>query len=143
MVSSANATDNVARLRRLLLEGFSTGNMSVVDDIVAERFVEHQAEAPQGREGLKNTIRSIRQAFPDLNYTVVQMAADGDKTWGHFRARGTQRGMFMGHPPTGKAMDIDIFAVVRFDNGMIVEHWGVPDRLTAFHQLGLLSAKAA
>ena len=78
---------NTERLERLLLEGFGQGDMSVLDEVVAEDLIEHQQRMPQGREGLKKVIRSLRQSFPDLSYAVVQMVADGDKVWGHFRSR--------------------------------------------------------
>jgi len=129
--------ENVERLERLLLEGFGRGDMSVLDEVVAEEFIEHQQGMPQGREGLKRVIRSLRQSFPDLSYTVVQMVADGDKVWGHFRSRGTNEGSFMGKPPTGKTMEIDVIDIARFEDGKMVEHWGVPDQLGVLLQLGL------
>ena len=130
---------NRYRLQRLLLEGFGGGDMSVVDEVVAEDFVEHQAEVPrQGPEGLKRLIHSLRHAFPDLQYTVIQMTQDGDKVWGHFRGKGTHAGPFMGHAPTGKGMDVEVIDIARFRGGKMFEHWGVPDRLTVLHQLGLV-----
>jgi len=132
----AVSAENTDRLKRLLLEGFGQGDMSVLDEVVAEEFIEHQQGLPQGREGLKNVIRELRQAFPDLSYTVVQMVADGDKVWGHFRARGTNEGHFMGQDPTGKVMEIDVIDISRFEYGKMVEHWGVPDRLGTLLQLG-------
>jgi predicted ester cyclase len=134
----AVSAENVDRLKRLLLEGFGRGDMSVLDEAVAEDFIEHQQGLPQGREGLKNVIRSLRLAFPDLSYTVIQTVADGDKVWGHFRAHGTNEGPFVGQEPTGKTMDIDVIDTSRFEDGKMVEHWGVPDRLGALLQLGLM-----
>jgi predicted ester cyclase len=129
--------ENVERLTRLLLEGFGGGEMSVVDEVVAEDLLEHQQGLPQGREGLKSVIRTLRRAFPDLSYTVVQMAVDEDKVWGHFRSRGTHEGTFTGQPPTGKPIGIDVIDIARFEGGKMVEHWGVPDRLGLLIQLGL------
>ena len=82
---------------------------------MAEDFVEHQQGLPQGREGLKDVIRDLRRAFPDLSYEVVQMVADGEKVWGHFRARGTNEGPFMGNSPTGKTMQIDVIDIARYE----------------------------
>lgn len=130
--------ENVERLERLLLEGFGQGDTSVLDEVVAEDLIEHQQGLPQGREGLKRVIRSLRHSFPDLSYEVVQMVADEDKVWGHFRSKGTNEGPFMGQPPTGKAMEIDVIDIARFEEGKIVEHWGVPDRLGLLLQLGLV-----
>jgi predicted ester cyclase len=64
------------------------------------------------------------------------MVEDGDKVWGHLRARDTNEGPFMGQDPTGTVMEIDVIDISRFQDGRMVEHWGVPDRLGALFQLG-------
>jgi predicted ester cyclase len=133
------STNNANRLKWLLFEGFGNGDLSVLDEVVAEDFIEHQQGKSHGREGLENTIRTLRRAFPDLGYTAVQTVADGDKVWGHFRARGTNEGSVMGRDPTGKSMEVDVIDIARFENGKIVEHWGVPDRLGILLQLGLFA----
>lgn len=38
-------------------------------------------------------------------------------------------GSIFGFPPTGKSIEIDVMDVVRFEDGKMVEHWGVPDQL--------------
>jgi predicted SnoaL-like aldol condensation-catalyzing enzyme len=73
------SSQNSTQLKRLLLEGFGRGDISVLDEVVAPDFIEHQPGLAQGREGLKQVIRTLRQSFPDLSYTVVQMVEDGDK----------------------------------------------------------------
>jgi predicted ester cyclase len=47
----------------------------------------------------------------------------------------------MGNGPTGKKMRIDVIDIVRFEDGKIVEHWGVPDQLGVMLQLGLLPTR--
>jgi predicted ester cyclase len=123
----AVSAQNTDRLKQLLLEGFGQGDMSVLDEVVAEDFIEHQQGLPQGKEGLKNVIRELRQAFPDLSYTVVQMVEDGDKVWGYFRARGTNEGPFMGQQPTGKVMEIDVIDISRFKDGKMVRRARAPE----------------
>jgi predicted ester cyclase len=44
----------------------------------------------------------------------------------------------MGFPPTGKSFETDVMDVARFEDGKIVEHWGVPDQLGLLIQLGLM-----
>ena len=68
------------------------------------------------------------------------MAVDGDVAWARNVATGTNDGSFMGHPPTGRPMRIDVIDVVRVRDGRIVEHWGVPDRLGVLRQLGLTAS---
>jgi predicted ester cyclase len=136
--------ENVAALKRIVLEGFGAGNLSAIDEVVPESFVEHQAGIHGGnKNNMKALIRDLREAFPDLHYEVLRTAADGDIAWGHFRARGTNRGPFMGRPPTGRTMEIDVMEIMRFEKGMLVEHWGLADRFACLLQLGHFPPKQA
>lgn len=124
--------------RRVIEEGFSKGDLDALDQCFPPTFEEHQFGLPPTLEGLKRQIRELRAAFPDLNLTIEDVVVDGDKLWARMTARGTHQGPLMGRPPTGKSFTITVIDVCRFEEGKIVEHWGVPDRFAQMHQLGLL-----
>jgi predicted ester cyclase len=129
-----------AVLRRLINEGFSEGRLEVADELVSDHCVEHQNYGPghaPGAEGVRSVIGSLRAAFPDFQLVVEDVAVHGDVVWARNVASGTNHGSFMGHPPTGRSIRVDVIDVVRVRDGRIVEHWGVPDRLSALMQLGL------
>jgi len=129
---------NEAVFRRLVEEGFSGGNTAVVDELFAQDFVEHQnGIEPPDREGVKLAIAFLHRAFPDLRVSVEDLTADGDRVWARLRGRGTHRGEGFGEA-TGRTITLDIMDACRFRDGLIVEHWGVPDRLGQMQQLGLL-----
>jgi predicted ester cyclase len=130
--------ENKIMARRLFEEGFNKGNLSVVDELVAVDFKEHQRDHKDGREGLKALIRSLRQAFPDFAFTIEELIGVEDKVWARLTARGTNLGSFMGRPPTGRKIAIDVIDIVSCKDGRLAEHWGVPDELGAAIQLGFL-----
>ena len=133
-------------LRRLIDEGFSQGNLDVCDQLVAEHVEEHQDFGPNhadGPEGVKAVIESLRAAYSDFRLEVADLVVDGNTVWARNVGSGTNDGPFMGHPPTGRSMSIEVFDVVRVRDGKIVEHWGVPDRLGALFQLGLAPPPAS
>jgi predicted ester cyclase len=137
--NSMSSEQNKATLMRLIEEGFGRGNMAVVDEVLATNFVEHQnGITPPNAEGVKGAIASLHKALSDLSYAVEDMVADGDKVWVRLKARSVHTGRFMGLPPSGKSVVIDVIDISRFENGKIVEHWGVPDRLGLMEQLGAL-----
>ena len=126
-------------LRRLIDEGFTEGNLGVCDELIANDLVEHQSFGPDhagGPEGVKAVIRSLRAAYSDFRLEVQALTVDGDLVWSRNVGSGTNDGPFMGRPPTGQQMRIDVFDLVRVRDGKIVEHWGVPDRRGALMQLG-------
>lgn len=129
--------------RRLLEDGFGRGDLSTVDAAVSPDCVEHQPGIGPGLDGLKGAIQMLHLAFPDLQVRVEDLVVSGDTVWGRMRATGTHQGPFMGRPATGRPMAIDIIDICRFADGKIVEHWGVPDRLTLLQQLGFLPGESA
>jgi ketosteroid isomerase-like protein len=131
--------DNVELFRRVIDRGFNQGDLSVADEICAEGFSEHQYLAPTGLPGpeiLKATIQSARSQVHGLTLTIEDIVADGDKVWARMVARGSD-------PRSGKPIEISVMDVCRFEDGVMVEHWGIPDRFAMLHQLGLLPEPAA
>lgn len=128
-------------VRRVIEEGFNKGNYAALDPLYTIDYREHQFGMKNTLEGLKEDIHYLRTGFPDFHLTIENSIADADTVWILMTARGTNRGPFMG-PPTGKPITITVMDVCRFENGKIVEHWGVPDRFAVLAQLGLLPQHA-
>lgn len=130
---------NEAVYRRIIEEAFNKGNLAVVDELVSQDAIEHQRGSKPGRDGVKQTVRFLRTAFPDFTITIAELVADGDKIWARQHGGGTNLGSFFGQPPTGRKVFTEVFDVCRFENGLMVEHWGVPDQLGILLELGLVS----
>ena len=132
-----SAEENIAIVRRLIEEGFSAGDESVCDELVAADAVEHQRGLQPGAAGAKQTIRTLHEWFSDYRLEIEDVIASGDRVWVRNRATGVNTGRVFGHPPTGRRFEIAVFDAVRIAGGRIVEHWGVPDQLGLLAQLGL------
>jgi predicted ester cyclase len=128
--------------RRVIEEGFNQGNLHALDDCFSARYIEHQFDLPSTLEEFKGSIRFLRDTFSPFSLTIEDMVTDGDKVWARMTGRGTDTKGIMGRPPTGKSFAITVIDVCRFENGKIVEHWGVPDRFHQLAQLGLLPRPA-
>lgn len=130
---------NVDRFRRLIERGFSAGELEVVDQVVAPDCVEHQRGNKPGREGVRQTITTLRSWFSDFDLAIDDMVIDGNMIWSRNVATGINTGSVMGHPPTGRPLSVDVIDIARFEDGTIVEHWGVADQLGMMLQLGLVA----
>jgi len=135
-----SAEENKALARREVEEIFDhTGYCYVADEIYAPNFIGHEPtfEDIQGIEGAKQFAATYREAFPDLQSTIEDMVAEGDKVVIRFRARGTHTGdtdAFGG--PTDKRVEITGVTIKRFSDGKIVEAWTHFDVLGMMRQLG-------
>ena len=129
--------DQVAVLRAVIEQGFGAGDLTVADRFAGAVITEHEYLAPTGVTGqanLRAMITEARTQIPGMTMTVEDMVADGDKVW----ARSVVRAP---HPAGGTPLSITVFDVCRFEDGRIVEHWGVPDRFALLHQLGALPSR--
>ncbi|MGH7494721.1 MAG: ester cyclase [bacterium] len=132
---------NTAAVRRFYDEVMGKGNMKAIEELVDGAFVEHYTpdpKVPGNRAGLAQTMGSFRTAFPDLQVTVEDLIAKGDKVWVYTTMRGTNKGEFMGMPATGKKIEVKGVDIIRFVNGKAVEHWGLNDDLKMMQQLGVI-----
>jgi predicted ester cyclase len=122
-------------------DGVSSGDLSVVESLLAEDFLEHDEfpGIPPGRDGVREFFAMARGAFPDLRLRMLHLVSEGDVVVGHGLFEGTHEGDFMGVAPTGRQVSVPIADVVRFsDDGLAVEHWGVTDTGMMMQQLGAI-----
>jgi steroid delta-isomerase-like uncharacterized protein len=132
--------DHEATMRQLY-DLINAGDVDGFDEVLAADFVEHEETlglAPT-REGVMEFFRMYIAAFPDLRFDPEDMLSSGDKVVTRARATGTHEGEFMGMPPTGKRVDVQLIDIIRFDDdGLAHEHWGVFDALAMMQQLGVV-----
>jgi predicted ester cyclase len=129
--------DNKALVQRFFEEVINQRNLAALSQFVDPGGVNHTAPPGMPQEA-KQFLGLYLGAFPDVQATVEDLMADGDKVVARVSFRGTHQGAFRGIAPTGKpiaAMGINIF---RIANGKLVEHWGLTDRLTVLQQVGVV-----
>lgn len=135
---------NKAIVRRSLEEVYNRGNLDAVDELVSEDFLAHTTSQDiRGAMQMKQYVRELRRAFPDLHMVIDDQIAEGDKVVTRWTASGTHTGPFQGIPPTGKhgsMSGIDIDYVV---GGKAVECWTISDDLSLLQQLGVVPVPEA
>jgi steroid delta-isomerase-like uncharacterized protein len=127
---------NKALVRQMVEEIFNRGNMSRLGEFVAPDFVEHE-ELPPGMD-VELMTTMLRSAFPDFKATIDDIIAEGDKVVIRQTWSGTQKGEFMGVPPTGKSVSFGVIDIIRIAGGKFAEHWGQMDSTGLMQQLGAI-----
>ena len=127
---------------RIPLEVLNTGNFGLLDELLAPEFVDHfpQPGFAPTREGIKETMKALRTAFPDLRYSIDDAITCGDQIVHRLTASGTMTGEFMGIAPTGKHATWSEIHIGRGINGRLTEHWALVDQLGMLVQLGIVPA---
>jgi predicted ester cyclase len=134
-----SSEQNKALVRRIFEEGINQNKPEVFDELIAPNYVNYNFPAPApGLEGFKMVIGMFLSAFPDMQVTLEDELADGDKviTRGYFA--GTHQGDFQGIPPTGKQVKVKYIDIWRVENGKLVENWVQMDQVGMMQQLGVI-----
>jgi len=126
-------------------EVINLGKLEWANDLVVDDFVELDPlpGQQQGRKGLQEMIGQIRTAFPDINWVVDDMIAEGDKVFSRFTWSGTHRGPFLGIPATGKRITVKGMVIDRLAAGKMADSRILMDTLGMLQQLGAIPAQPA
>jgi predicted ester cyclase len=135
---------NKATVRRMVEEVQNRHQLERIEEFFDPNFINHLEDSEQvsevnAVERAKIVFGQLFTAFPDLHTTIQAQVAEGDKVVTHKIFRGTHQGEFMGLAPTGRQIEFAVIDILRLDNGKVVEHWAVQDRLALMQQLGLIA----
>ncbi len=134
--------ENKAVARRAVEEIFSAqGNLDVADEIIAPNYIGHDPVSPEdvrGPEGVKEFASMYRNAFPDVQLSVEDQVAEGDKVVTRWIASGTHQGELMGVAPSGNRVTVAGVSVERVVDGKIEESWDIYDALGMMQQIGAI-----
>jgi steroid delta-isomerase-like uncharacterized protein len=132
---------NKASIRRGFEVGINQRKLDVFEEVIDARYRNHTFAAPApGAAGFKQVIAMFVDAFPDMEITLHDTIAEGDRVATRGSWRGTHRGAFMGIPATGKAVTVNYMDFWRLENGKAVENWVQMDLLGLMQQLGVVPA---
>ena len=125
-------------MRRFVEEVVNRRNMAAAGDLVAEDVVDHTPIPAQaaGLAGLKQSLASLRVAFPNVRSSEDDVIAEGDLVVYRGTLRGIHKGEFLKLEPSGREFAAAEVRVARIRDGRIVEHWWLPDFAGLLRQLG-------
>jgi steroid delta-isomerase-like uncharacterized protein len=127
-------------VRRFVAEVLNEGKIESTDEFFWENMVEQVPLPGQGPgvEGLKDVLRGMRAAFPDMHWKVEEQIAEGDKVVTRFEWTGTHRGEFLGVPATGRRVKVWGIVIDRLDGDRIKDTRIIMDTLGLMAQLGAI-----
>jgi steroid delta-isomerase-like uncharacterized protein len=142
MTDSTTSEENRTIVRRVWEEFFIQGNLDKADEFFAPDYVNHDPAAPEDRHGpekLRKFLSMYHNAFPDMQFTIEDMIAEGDKIVVRWTLRGTHQGDLMGIPPTNNWVAVTGMSIERISGDKIVETWDNYDALGMMQQLKVIS----
>ena len=132
--------DNSKTVRGFIEEVLNQGNIEATSRFFWEDMVEQVPLPGQGPglAGLKDVLRGMRTAFPDMHWKIEEQIAEGDKVLTRFDWTGTHRGTFLGVPATGRPVKVWGMVIDRLEGGKIKDTRILMDALGLMMQLGVI-----
>ncbi|MDJ0817373.1 MAG: ester cyclase [Desulfobacterales bacterium] len=125
------------------VEAWNTGDLTIVDEIYAKDFVNHNPLDPNQTDldSLKNYISEARKGMPDIQVEIKDMIAEGDKAVCRWVCSATVAGLAFGPAATGKKATWTGMTINRYEGGKIVETWWNEDIYGMLQQLGVIPSE--
>lgn len=136
-------TESNKQVMSRFLEFINTASEALADELISPDAVFHvpgRADPVKGPEGYLEIIAMMRSGFPDIQWSLEETIAEGDKVAARFIMRGTHKGPFFGVPATGRAIQVQAMNIYRLSDGKFVEERGQPDLLGLLQQIGAIPA---
>jgi predicted SnoaL-like aldol condensation-catalyzing enzyme len=115
LMENVMTVTSAERNKAIVLEAFDTlfnkRDYAAAERFWSDRYIQHSAHIPPGREGLFNVVRGLPATLRYENHVIL---AEGDYVIAH--------GRFSGHGRLRSWIAADI---VRFEDGKLAEHWDV------------------
>jgi steroid delta-isomerase-like uncharacterized protein len=141
MIDKTTSEENKTIVGRVWEEFFIRGNLDKADEFFAPDYVNHDPAARADRHGpeeLRQFLSMYRNAFPDMQFTIEDVIAEGDEVVVRWTLRGTHQGELMGIPPTNNQVTVRGMSIERVSGDKIVETWDNYDALGLMQQLGVI-----
>ncbi len=134
----SEANKDLARSYYRDVMNMGQGDTVAFDKYVSSDAVLHNAypSEPVDAEAWKNRVRIFTTSFSDVEITLEDLIAEGDKVVTQMIFRGTHTGEFLGIQPTGKRVAVDEIQIMRIEAGRIVERRSVLDMISLLVQIG-------
>ena len=133
---------NSALVRRWFDEVWNRGNVDAVDELLAPGGVLHDPSMADVTslepEAFKAHARAMRNAIPDIRFTVEYAMESDDHVAARVTVSGTHTGRGLGIEPTGRTFEVTGMVMAHVRDGRFVEGWNHFDLLGLFGQLGVV-----
>lgn len=135
-----SSAENKALVRRFY-EEIDKGNLDILDELVAEDYLDHNPPPfpglGSGRAGLRQAFKLFQQATPGHHHIEDQIA-EGDKVVTRLTSMGRHEGDLPGAPRTGNEMKMTSITIHRIAAGKLVEKWSEKDMIALLQQIGVM-----
>jgi steroid delta-isomerase-like uncharacterized protein len=125
---------------RFITEAWNAGDARATDELIHPDY--EIRGIGRGPEAVRRNMAIYRTAFPDLEWVIEQLVAEGEWVAARLTLRGTHLGPLGGIPPSGRSVTLNELVFWRVVDGKLHTIWSQGDSLGLRIQIGALPVTA-
>lgn len=131
MAAPYSQVGNRALMLSYLYEVIAAGDVSAVDELVADSHVLHATNGKdlKGKEALRAHVEKMRAAFPDMTVKIQEVVSEGNSVFARWTLSGTWRGEWNGMSPTNRPIAASGLSMMSIKDDKVQETWSILDVL--------------
>ena len=135
-------SDQNVHLVRGFFETCNFRDLSKLTAVCSTGYKHHDPQLPvqniDSLEHYQEVLGGFLAAFPDLNVTIEDIFAVGDRVGARWKFKGNHTRNLGDIPPTNKPVSVDAMVICRIANEKIDESWVVYDCMGMMQQMGIV-----
>jgi predicted ester cyclase/heme-degrading monooxygenase HmoA len=127
---------NKAIVRKIHEQLLNKRELDQLKDYVADEYT--GIAGKKGVAAFEEPVVNLIKAFPDIQWTILELFGEGDKVIVKWKIQGTHKAPFNSFAATGKTASNEGMGIYEFKNGKIINVQVLTDRLGFLQQLDVL-----
>jgi len=123
-------------IQKIYEQALNKRDLEILNNYISDEFV--GIAGKKGVAAFQEPAQMLIKAMPDVQWTVQEIIAEGDKVMVKWKIQGTSKAPFTGFGPTGKAVSNEGMGIFTFKNGKIISTQVLTDRVGFLQQLEVL-----
>lgn len=126
-------------VRKIFEEAINKRNPDLLKELISDDFA--GVLGKKGAAGFQEPILPLIKAFPDIQWNITELIAEGDKVVLSWKWKGTETAPYYENiPATGKAITNDGVAIFTLTNSKVTHAQVLTDRLGFLQSMSILPA---
>ena len=146
LAACSKQPDNNIKTHKAAMKRFetmiNTADSNIAKELVANDAPFYTPASPTplyGGEGYLSVVHWMRQSFPDVQWKLEDMVAEGNVVAVRWTLSGTHEGEFMGMPATGKHFSTSVMNFYYFnDEGKVINDIAAEGMIGILRGIGML-----
>jgi steroid delta-isomerase-like uncharacterized protein len=125
-------------IRHLYENILNNRKYELLDSVISPDYTGIGNVEEKGVKSFLHTVGAVITAFPDIEWNILDMMADGDKVILRWTWTATHAQAFRGIPASNNTVTDNAIVIYQLSDGMVTNAWIQGDRLGVLTQMGLI-----